>query len=270
MPISSGRIRVGIGGWSYEPWRATFYPEGTPKTGELHYASRHVTSIEINSTFYRLQNPAVFAKWRDATPGDFMFAIKAPRFIVEAKDLAGTGASVTRFMSSGITALESKLGPVLWQLSPTKRFNADELGGFLSLLPARAGKLPMRHALGVRHTSFLTPGFLKIARRHDVAVVFEDDAVHESRADLTSSFVYARLRRCSASVATGYSIAALKQWARRAQIWAQGKEPKDLERIAPIAAAPPLRRDVFVYFINGDKERAPAAAQKLLSLLKSG
>lgn len=267
MKKPEGRIRVGIGGWSYEPWRTTFYPAGTPKAQELQYASRHLTSIEINSTFYRLQNPAVFAKWRDATPDGFMFAVKAPRFIVEAKDLSGAGTAVQRFISSGITALGSKLGPLLWQLSPNKPFNAAELDGFLSLLPARDGTLALRHALGVRHASFLTPAFLEIARRHDVAVVFEDDAVHESCADLTSSFVYARLRRSTATVKTGYSTAALKLWASRAQSWAQGKEPVGLKRIGRKSSRPPSRRDVFVYFINGAKERAPAGAQKLLSLL---
>jgi uncharacterized protein YecE (DUF72 family) len=261
-----GHIRVGIGGWTYAPWRDTFYPAGTPKSRELDYASRHVTAIEVNGTFYRLQTPAVFRKWHDATPDDFIFAIKAPRFIVQRKDLSTAGTAVERFVSSGITELATKLGPILWQLSPTKRFHADELNAFLGSLPAAAGNIALRHALEVRDPSFLTEEFLGIARQHGVAVVFEDDANYPACADLTANFVYARLRRSAASIKTGYSLDALKRWARRAQSWAEGLEPRDLPRIVSkteTAAA----RDVFVFFINGAKERAPAAAQKLLALL---
>jgi uncharacterized protein YecE (DUF72 family) len=263
----SGRVRVGIGGWNYEPWRKTFYPAGTVQTRELDYASRHVTAIEINGTFYRLQKPEVFAKWHDATPKGFVFSVKAPRFIVQRKDLSSAGTALERFISSGITELKSKLGPILWQLAPTKQFNANELDAFLTMLPATAAKRPLRHALEVRHASFLSREFLEIARKHDVAVVYADDATHPGCADLTSTFVYARLRRSSASVATGYSPAALKQWSRRARTWAEGNEPKDLPRIAPAAKAAAIPRDVFIYFINGAKERAPAAAQKLILLL---
>jgi uncharacterized protein YecE (DUF72 family) len=261
-----GHIRIGIGGWTYAPWRDTFYPAGTPKSRELDYASRQVTAIEVNGTFYRLQTPAVFRKWHDATPDDFIFAIKAPRFIVQRKDLSTAGTAVERFVSSGITELATKLGPILWQLSPTKRFDAGELTAFLGLLPAAAGNTALRHALEVRDPSFMNPEFLGIARQHGVAVVFEDDANYPACADLTAKFVYARLRRSAASVKTGYSLDALKRWARRAQRWAEGQEPRDLPRITgkttPVAA-----RDVFVFFINGAKERAPAAAQKLLALL---
>jgi uncharacterized protein YecE (DUF72 family) len=260
-------IRVGIGGWNYEPWRRTFYPPGIVQARELDYASRQVTSIEINGTFYRLQKPEVFAKWHDATPAQFVFSIKAPRFIVQRKDLASAGTALERFIASGITELKSKLGPLLWQLAETKTFDAKELDGFLALLPATADKLPLRHALEVRHASFMNREFLEIARRHDVAVVCEDDATHPALADLTSTFVYARLRRCTASVTTGYSLAALKQWARRAQTWAKGQEPADLPQVAPRPKAATQPRDVFIYFINGAKERAPAAAQKLISIL---
>jgi len=260
-------IRVGIGGWTYEPWRKTFYPSEVAQSRELDYASRQVTSIEINGTFYRLQKPAVFAKWHDATPEPFVFSVKAPRFIVQRKDLASAASAVERFLSSGIIELQSKLGPILWQLAPTKAFDAKEIDSFLSLLPPTAGRLPLRHALEVRHASFLDRDFLDIARRYGVAVVYEDDAIHAGFADLTSTFIYARLRSSLASCTTGYSLAALKQWASRAQLWATGKEPTDLPRVAPMPgpAGPP--RDVFIYFINGAKERAPAAARKLISLL---
>jgi uncharacterized protein YecE (DUF72 family) len=264
---AKGRIRVGIGGWNYEPWRETFYPPGTPQSRELEYASRHVTSIEVNGTFYRLQKPAVFAKWRDATPEDFVFSLKAPRFIVQRKELASAGTAIERFISSGIEELGAKLGPILWQLAPTKRFDADDLAGFLRLLPDKVGALPLRHALEVRHASFMTEEFLAIARKWAVAVVLEDDAEHPGCADLTANFVYARLRRCVATVTTGYSSPELKKWAQRAQKWAGGLEPTDLPRIVPKSKAPKEPRETFVYFINGAKERAPAAAQKLLSLL---
>jgi uncharacterized protein YecE (DUF72 family) len=196
-----------------------------------------------------------------------VFSIKAPRFIVQRKDLTSAGSAMERFLSSGLTELKSKLGPILWQLADTKAFNPKEIDDFLALLPAIAGTLTLRHALEVRHASFLNREFLDIARKHGVAVVYEDDATHPGFADPTSTFVYARLRRCAVSCTTGYSLAALKQWSLRAQLWASGKEPTDLPRVAAIrtTASPP--RDVFIYFINGAKERAPAAAQKLISLL---
>ena len=264
---SPGRIRVGIGGWNYEPWRKTFYPPGTAQTRELEYASQRVTSIEINGTFYRLQKPEVFEKWHDATPKEFMFSVKAPRFIVQRKDLSSAGTAVERFIASGIGELRSKLGPILWQLSPTKKFDPQELDQFLALLPAEVNQLPLRHALEVRHASFFNREFLDIVRRHRVAVVYEDDAAYPGTADLTSSFVYARLRRSAASVATGYSLTALKQWSRRAETWARGSEPAGLPRIAPKPKMAGTPREVFIYFINGAKERAPAAAQKLISIL---
>jgi len=267
-PKAQGRIRVGIGGWNYEPWRKTFYPPGTAQARELEYAGQRVTSIEINGTFYRLQKPEVFRKWHDATPKEFMFSVKAPRFIVQRKDLSSAGTAVERFLASGIDELKSKLGPILWQLSPTKQFDAQELDRFLDLLPARVNKLHLRHALEVRHASFLNEDFLDIVRRHRVAVVYADDAAYPGCADLTSSFVYARLRRSAASVATGYSVAALKQWSRRAETWARGGDPEGLPRIAPKPKIAGTPREVFIYFINGAKERAPAAAQKLISMLE--
>jgi uncharacterized protein YecE (DUF72 family) len=261
-------IRVGIGGWNYEPWRKTFYPAGIGQSRELEYASRRVTAIEINGTFYRLQKPEVFAKWHDSTPESFMFSIKAPRFIVQRKDLASAGTAIERFLSSGVAELKAKLGPVLWQLADTKAFEPKEIDSFLALLPATVGRLPLRHALEVRHRSFLNREFLEIARKHGVAVVYEDDVTHPGISDLTSTFVYARLRRSTASCATGYSLPSLKKWAQRAQAWASGKEPTDLARVATMRRTAAQSRQVFIYFINGAKERAPAAAQKLISLLE--
>jgi uncharacterized protein YecE (DUF72 family) len=267
MKTREGSIRVGIGGWTYEPWRKSFYPAGVAQSRELDYASRQVTAIEINGTFYGLQKPAVFAKWHDATPDGFMFSVKAPRFIVQRNELASAGSAIERFLASGIAELKSKLGPILWQLADTKPFDPADIAGFLALLPPTIGKLPLRHALEPRHESFLNKEFLAMALRHGVAVVYEDDTVHPGIANLTASFVYARLRRSAASCATGYTLPALKQWAVRAQAWAQGREPTDLPRVEPKPGAAGQPRDVFIYFINGAKERAPAAAQKLISLL---
>jgi uncharacterized protein YecE (DUF72 family) len=239
------------------------------RRSQLDYASRQVTSIEVNSTFYRLQKPETFVKWRESTPKDFMFSLKAPRFIVQRGNLASADAAVERFISSGIEELKSKLGPIVWQLAPTKHFDAKELDAFLTLLPAAAGELPLRHAIEARHASFMTPEFLDILREHHAAVVYEDDTTYPGAADLTSTFVYARLRRSAASVATGYSQDALKRWSRRARTWANGAEPADLPRIAPKATKPALPRDVFIYFIAGAKERNPSAARKLISILGS-
>jgi len=271
-PSAEPDIRVGIGGWSYKPWRETFYPPAVKAKDELHYASRQVTSIEINSTFYRLQKPAVFAKWRDSTPDEFVFCIKAPRFIVQRKVLAEGADSVARFIGSGIAELEHKLGALLWQLAPTHAFDARDLEVFLQALPAKVGSLPLKHALNVRHESFRDLKFIQLARTHGVAIVMEDDAIHPPIADVTADFIYARLRRSVSDQITGYSKPALKAWAERAHTWAGGEVPEGLPRVDKTQ---PLkkRRETFVFFINGAKERAPAAAMQLIEYLaarKSG
>lgn len=262
-----GRIRAGIGGWSYDPWRDTFYPATVTKKQELAYASRQVTAIEINSTFYRLQKPPVFAGWRDATPDDFVFSVKAPRYIAQRAVLADARPYVERFVGSGVLELGPKLGPLLWQLAANQQFEPDDLRRFLEFLPHEAGGLKLRHALEVRHQSFGTPEFLEIARANQVAVVFEDDQKHPGFADLTGDFVYARLRRSLSSEPAGYPLVAIQNWVRRAQTWAQGDEPTDLPRIDEETAAAVTPRDVFVFFINGAKERAPAAALRFLAEL---
>ena len=263
-----GRIRVGIGGWSYEPWRETFYPATVSKKDELDYASRKVTAIEINSTFYRLQKPEVFAKWRDATPEDFMFSVKAPRFIAQRRVLADAGPHIGRFIDSGVTELGEKLGPLLWQLDPKHPFQADDMQRFLDLLPGEAHGLKLRHALEVRHASFATTAFLELARERKVTVVLEDDEEYPGFADATGEFIYARLRRSVSHESTGYPLAAIEQWAQRARSWAAGSEPTDLPRVATVSnAKAKTPRDVFIYFINGAKERAPTGAMKLLQTL---
>ncbi len=262
-----GRIRVGIGGWNYEPWRETFYPKSVAKKDELAYASTKVTAIEINSTFYRLQKPDVYAKWREATPDDFMFSLKAPRFVAQRRVLAEAGPHMQRFIDSGITELGAKLGPLLWQLEPKHVFEADDMQRFLDLLPGEAHGVRLRHAVEVRHESFATPRFLEIARERAVTVVLEDDESYPGFADATGRFIYARLRRSVASEPTGYSSPAIRDWSERAKIWATGAEPDDLPRVEKTKPAQAAPRDVFIYFINGAKERAPAAAMSLIAAL---
>ncbi len=266
---NTARIRVGIGGWSYEPWRETFYPPGiVKKKEELEYASRKVTAIEINSTFYRLQKPEVFAKWRDATPDDFIFSVKAPRFVAQRRMLAQAGPHIARFLDSGVTELGSKLGPILWQLEPKHVFEADDLRAFLDLLPPSVDSLKLRHALEVRHASFASPEFLALAKAHNVTVVLEDDDTYPGFADATGDFIYARLRRSVATEAAGYPVADIARWAERARTWARGQEPDDLPRVEPVERATTATpRDAFIYFINGAKERAPAAAMALIGRL---
>jgi uncharacterized protein YecE (DUF72 family) len=260
------KIFVGIGGWDYDPWRETFYPPDVPKRLQLNYASRHLTAIEVNGTFYRLQSPKVFAKWRDETPEGFVFALKASRFATNRRDLSEAGESVEKFLSSGIIELGAKLGPILWQLATTKKFDADEIESFLKLLPKKHHGISLRHALEVRHDSFKCDEYVNVARRFGVTTVFADSDEYPSFADVTGDFVYARLMRTVSEQATGYSKAALSKWARRCTEWSNGDTPADLPLIGKKAAtAHP--RDVFAFFISGAKERAPAAAMHLIKTL---
>lgn len=268
QPGKEGRIRVGIGGWTYEPWRETFYPEGLPHARELEYASRQVSAIEVNGTFYRAQKPETFARWRDETPDDFVFSVKAPRYATIRKVLAEAGPAIERFVESGPGALGEKLGPILWQLAPTKRFEADDLEAFFELLPARIGGRRARHVLEARHASFMCRDYLALAHRYRVATVFTDSDEYPSFADVTADFVYARLVRSQAALKTGYPKAALDAWTNAAKAWARGSELNDLPRIGK-AAAKAAPRDVFIFFIDGAKERAPAAARELLSRVAS-
>jgi len=260
-------IRVGIGGWNFAPWRGTFYPPDLPHARELEYASRHVTAIEINATFYRTQAASSFAKWRDATPDGFVFAIKGHRAVVNNKKLAEAGEAVDWFLKSGVLELGDKLGPILWQLAPFKRFDAEDLGGFLNLLPAERGGRPLRHALEVRHKSFEDPAFVALARDRGVAVVYADSDDYPAIADVTGDFVYARLQRSRESEPSGYSPAEIDLWAERARIWADGGTPPDLPYVTPAANVPRANRAVFIFCIAGDKVRAPAAAEALIARL---
>jgi uncharacterized protein YecE (DUF72 family) len=260
-------VRVGIGGWTFEPWRGgNFYPADLAQSRELAYASERLTAIEVNGTYYSSQKPATFAKWRDETPEGFVFSLKANRFATNRRVLAEAGESVDKFVGQGIAELGPKLGPIVWQFAPTKVFDPDDFAAFLALLPDKVDGLPLRHVMDVRHPSFATPEYLALARQHRAATVFTDSEDFPSFADLTGDFVYARLMRSDAALATGYAPAALDDWAKRARQWAAGGEPADLPR-SDEPPAPKRAREVFVYFINGAKERAPAAAMALLKRL---
>ena len=263
------RIRVGVGGWTYEPWRNNFFPEGLPHSRELEYASRQLTAIEVNGTYYGTLKPASFKKWHDETPADFVFSLKASRYATNRRVLADAGESITRFVESGISELGQKLGPIVWQFMPGKVFEPQDFEAFLALLPASVDGQTLRHVVDVRHESFMTPEYLALARRYRVATVFADAEKFPSFADLSGDFVYARLMQSDAALATGYADAALDAWAERARRWAAGDAPADLPSLeAPANHCAP--RDVFVYFINGAKEQAPAAAMALLGRLGVG
>ncbi len=259
-------IRVGIGGWTFPPWRGPFYPEGLPHAQELAYAAARVTAIEINATFYGRQKPESFAKWRDATPEAFVFAVKASRFTTHKKDLAAAGDSVRAFIESGITVLGPKLGPVLWQFPPTRRFEREPMAAFLSHLPPSQDGLPLRHVVETRHESFADPAWMELLRGHNVAHAIVESDKHTLLADLTADFVYARLEHNSEAEPEGYATPALDGWAARVQAWAAGKPADDLPRAGPAASR--TKRDAFIFFISGDKVRAPAAAQAFLARLR--
>ena len=260
-------IRVGVGGWTFEPWRDNFFPAGWPHARELEYASRQLTAIEVNGTYYSTMKPATFAKWHDETPDGFIFSLKASRFCTNRRVLAEAGDSIQRFIGSGLSELRSKLGPVVWQFAPTKRFDAVDFEAFLKLLPASIDGRPLRHVMDVRHDSFRTPEYLALARRHRVATVFTHSADYPSFADLTGDFLYARLMSARAEVPTGYEPAALDAVAGCARCWAAGDEPAGLPRVEDPPPATGSPRDVFIFFINGAKERAPAGAMSLIERL---
>jgi uncharacterized protein YecE (DUF72 family) len=265
-PSSEPAARVGIGGWTYEPWRNNFYPAGLAHGKELGYASRQLNAIEVNGTYYSTFKPPTFAKWRDETPDNFVFSLKASRFTTNRRVLAGAGESIERFLGSGISELGNKLGPIVWQFMPTKVFDAEDFEAFLALLPDKVNGRNLRHVLDVRHASFMSADYLKLARKYRCATVFCDSEDYPSFADLTADFVYARLMRSQARFVSGYAPKALDAWAQAARTWADGGEPADLPRVEAKAKAG-LPRDVFMFFINGAKERAPAAAMALLQRL---
>jgi len=260
----TGTIRVGIGGWVFEPWRGIFYPDDLPQKRELEYASRKLTAIEVNGTYYGSQKPESFRRWRAETPDGFVFSLKGPRFATNRRVLAEAGQSVERFLASGVLELKEKLGPINWQFLPTKPFDAADFEAFLKLLPAKVDGSAIRHVVEVRHPSFRVPAFVDLLRAYRVGVVLADSDQHPQIADVTADFVYARLQRASETEKTGYAAKELDRWAKRAQAWAAGKTPDDLACVAPAEKKPPKSRDVFIYMINGFKPKAPAAGMALI------
>jgi uncharacterized protein YecE (DUF72 family) len=263
----TGRIRAGIGGWTFEPWRGVFYPKGLKQAQELDYASRHLTAIEVNGTYYSTFKPDSFAKWRAATPEGFKFSIKASRFCTNRKVLADMGQSMEVFLNQGLVELGDRLGPILWQFMGTKRFDPADFDGFLKLLPETLEGLPLRHVVEVRHDSFKDPAFVALCRKYKVAICLADHETYPLIADVTGDLVYARLQTGSDEIETAYSAGDLDHWTQRFKTFAAGGVPDDLPRVDPAQSAPVAPREVFTYFIHEGKVRAPAAAMALLERL---
>lgn len=248
--VSEPRLRIGIGGWSYPPWRGTFYPADLPQRRELEYASRQFGAIEINATFYGRQSPKSWAAWAGAVPDGFQFAIKGSRYCVTRPKMADAGEGIGNFLAQGMTALGPKLGPILWMLAARRQFDRDDIARFFALLPAELDGIPLRHVIEPRHESFRDEHFFSLCREHDIAVVFGDDDEFPCIDADTASFAYARLQRMRADIPTGYEEAALESFEQRARRWqADG-------------------RDSYIFMINGAKLRAPAAALALRDRLE--
>ena len=260
----SGKIRAGMGGWTFEPWEGTFYPDKLPKKKQLEFASRQVPTIEVNGTYYSTFKPTVFAGWAAETPDDFMFSVKAIRYATNRRVLAEAGESVARFLDSGVTALGEKLGPIVWQFAPTKKFEPEDFAGFLALLPKEKDGLSLRHVLEVRHASFAVPEFVELAAKHGIAICYAHHHDYPEFADVTTDFVYARLQKGEDSIPTAYEPAALDRWVERAKLWASGGQPDDLPLADPGRKPSKQARDVFLYIIHEGKLRAPQGAMALM------
>lgn len=267
LPPSPEGIHVGIGGWVFAPWRGgMFYPEGLVQRRELEYASRHVTAIEINGTYYGEQKPATYAKWRDEVPDGFVFSAKAPKRITQSRKLAGTRSQVEGFIA-GITELGDRLGPLLWQFAEGKKMDREDFAGFLDLLPKQAQGRRLRHVVEIRDPAFVDEALLALVRQHGVATVFTDSDEYPSFADLSADFIYARLMRSQARLTHGYTAPQLAQWAKHIQAWRRGEDPAKLPHVAPLQPKG-KPREVYVYFISAAKERNPGAAMGLLAALR--
>jgi len=247
----AAKVRVGIGGWTFAPWRGVFYPEGLRQKDELNYAASHLTAIEINGTYYSGFSPATFAKWAAETPDGFVFSVKASRFCTNRRVLADGADSVSRFLGQGLGELGDRLGPILWQFMPTKAFDRDDMARFLDLLPADLGGRRLRHVLEVRHDSFHDSAFIDLARERGVAVCLADHGTYPLIDALTADFVYARLMRGNETNPTCYPPEDIAAWTRRFTDLAAGDPP----------------REVFAFFITGGKPRAPAGAMAMIEAL---
>ena len=259
-------IRVGIGGWNFAPWRGKFYPSSLPQAEELRFASRRLTAIEVNGTFYRTQTPESFARWAAETPDGFVFAVKASRAATYRTDPDEAEASVKHFLNSGLAELGSKLGPILWQFPKTRKFDADAMERFLGLLPDHLNGVRLRHVIEAGHPSFVDPVWIEMLRRYGVAPAIVENETSPF-ADITADFVYARLERNDAASPAGYPEPDLSAWADRFRAWSTGDNVADLPHAADVQAGKTEPRDCFVFFIGGDKQRAPDAAQAMLARL---
>jgi uncharacterized protein YecE (DUF72 family) len=263
----SGHLYIGIGGWTFAPWRGVFYPEKLVQSKELQYAASKLTSIEINGTYYGSQKPESFRKWASEVPDGFVFSLKGPRFTTNRRVLAEAGDSINRFYGTGVLELGDRLGPVLWQFAPTKKFDEADFGKFLELLPRQLDGRALRHVVEVRHPSFCVPAFVALLRQFETPVVFAEHGSYPAIADVVGDFVYARLQKGDDEIKTCYPPKQLDAWAERLQLWAEGGEPDDLPRVdKPSAKKTP--RDVFAYVIHEGKVRAPAGAMELIERVK--
>jgi len=264
--VPAGKIHVGVGGWDFDPWRGTFYPPGLAKTKQLEHLARRLSATEINATYYKLQSPELFARWAGMVPDGFRFAVKASRFCTNRRVLGEAAESVGKFCAQGFTELGDKLGPILWQMMPTKRFDPAEIQAFLALLPASREGIGLRHAIEPRHESFQCREFVAMARAAGVAIVVAEHDSYPQIADPSADFVYARLQCAREEEPAGYSPAALDRWAQVARGWAAGESPAGLAYAsdAPAEARP---RDAFLFFISGAKQRNPLAAESLIGRL---
>ena len=265
----SGKVYLGVGGWVFEPWRGVFYPKGLPQAKELEYAGQHLTAIEINATYYGSQKPESFRKWAAAVPDGFKFSVKGSRFCTNRRVLSEGADSVKRFLNSGVTELGDRLGPLLWQFAPTKKFDETDFRSFLELLPEKQDGLKLRHVVEPRHDSFRDPAFVALIRKFNVAVVCAEHETYPGIADVTSDFVYLRLQKGKDTIPTGYPPKELDAWAKRLRTYAEGGVPKDLDQVDPKSAPKAAPRDVFAFVIHEGKVRAPAAAMALIERLKA-
>lgn len=263
--MAAGTIRVGIGGWTFPPWRnGTFYPAGLAQKRELEFASRAVTAIEINGTYHGTQKPESFAAWADTAPAGFVFTVKASKFTTLPRVLAGAGESIERFLGSGITRLGDRLGPILWQFMGTKRFDPDDFAAWLALLPESRDGLTLRHAIQVRHESFHTPEFVTMCRDKGAAIVFGDSPQYPAIADITADFVYAHLERGEDDHPLCYPGDEIDRWTAAARTWAEGGRPGGLPYVTE-GDPPRTPRDTFLFFIHGGKVHAPAGARAIIA-----
>ncbi len=263
-----GTIRVGIGGWTYEPWRGSFFPEKWPRARELDYAADRLTAIEVNGTYYSSQKPATFAKWARAVPDGFVFSLKASRYCTNRRVLAEAGESIGRFVGQGIVELGDRLGPILWQFMATKRFDPRDFGAFLKLLPAAHDGVALAHVVDVRHGSFVDPAFVALARAAGVSIVHTDSPDYPAIGDPAGAVSYARLMNAHEDEPAGYAPGEIDRWCAAARDWAAGRTPAAFPLAAPGDAAPATPRDVFVFYINGAKIRAPHAAMATIERLR--